>query len=255
MNDLKIAFKNSFMALRIDKLIILLALIPIILGLSIYGLMSSWLFGHLLPSGKLWIEQSVSSAGWGEVVYFLMVGLFTVLLFLFINYTFVLLISILFAPFNDFISARVEKAIAGKNPVDANDSFREMLKNFFKTIWNEFKKVILIFVLSIIAFLIGIIPVLAPIGFIISGLLYSANFLDYSWSRHHLRAGECFSHLFKSLIFYIIPGVLFLVLISIPIMNILILPYSVIFYTCLFVQRRTKGVNHEEKDSSQITER
>lgn len=254
MKDLVVAFKNSFKILKIDKVIILLSVIPVLLGLTIYGLMSSWLFSNLLPAGKLWIEQSVTKAGWSEFVYYLMVGVLCVLFFLFINYTFVLILSILFAPFNDSISARVERALGGNNPEDANDTIKEMLHSFFKTIWNEAKKVVLILILSVLSFVLGLIPIFAPIGFLISGLLYSSNFLDYSWSRHHMKAGECFSGLFKSFIFYLIPGVVFLVLISIPIINILILPFSVIFYTCLFVQRKTKGLSYEEKNLSKITE-
>lgn len=252
MLDLTIAFRNSLKVLRRDKLIFILALIPILIGLGIYGLMSSWIYGHLLPLGRIYIEKLVLSGGWGNFIYYTIVTLFSILLFLFINYTFILFVSIISAPFNDAISSRVEKNLISNNSPGEKETFSEVIKNFFKTIFNEFKKVIFIFTLSLVAFLVALIPVLAPVGLILSGLLFAISFLDFSWSRHRYNLRRCLSDLAKSFIYYVISGSLFLLLMGIPIINIVILPYSVVFLTCLFVQRNLKANIDEEKNLSTI---
>jgi CysZ protein len=227
------SLKDAFIILRKDKWTLVLSFIPILIGISIYALMGKWLYVDALDWGKSLIETKVQG-GWLSALSGVIVLLLSVFFFFIINWTFVMLVSFVAAPFNDMISRRVEKITKGQTPPELTESFKIMFARFGKTIINEIKKILFLITLTIVGF--GISFFLPPIGFIISALLYAVNFVDYSWSRHDLGFGLCTQNIRNSLIPYTLSGAGFLVLVSIPVVNLFILPYSTIYYTILFTK-------------------
>ena len=155
-----------------------------------------------------------------------------------VNWTFVLVVSIISSPFNDFISERVEKKI-NKGLEDGTDfSLKSLMKNAFKVLFNEIRKVSFIILISIFVILIDfLIPFLAPIGLILSSFLMSSQLLDYSWSRHNFRLRKCLSNLKEDWLLYSISGFIFMFLFTIPVLNLLFLPIGVIYYTVIFSRK------------------
>jgi CysZ protein len=233
MNHMISSLKEAFVILRKDKWTLLLSLIPVFIGISIYIVMGTWLYGDVFEWGKSLIETNIQG-GWLSALSGVIILVLTVFFFFIINWTFVMIVGLIAAPFNDMISRRVEKILSGQLPPELSESFRIMLGRLGKTIINEIKKVIFLLTLTIVGF--GISFILPPLGFIISALLYATNFADYSWSRHDLRLGLCLQDTRNSLIPYVLSGCGFLVLVAIPVVNLFILPYSTIYYTILFTK-------------------
>lgn len=232
-----------------DKWISILSLVPIIVGGTIYYFLGSYIYGDVLDMGKAWIETSVNSNGWGSFLYYIMVGILTIGFYFLLSWSFVLVVSGIASPFNDIVSRRVERVLAGEIPESISASLTRMSARFMSTIVNEIKKITFIVILSLLALIVSFIPMLAPIGVIISAVLLAVGFLDYSWSRHNMHFRDCVNDIRKHLFSYGIMGGVFLALISIPIVNLLLLPFGVVYFTVLFIDRNIgiKNLALEEK--------
>ncbi|MCR9204533.1 MAG: EI24 domain-containing protein [Halobacteriovoraceae bacterium] len=238
------ALKEALSVYGKDKWIGLFSMIPIIIGGVIYTLFGSYLYGDLLDLGKKYIQDTVSSGGWSEFFFWLLAGILTIAFYFLLSWTFVLVVSMLAAPFNDLISNRVEKVLIGETPDDIGISIKRMMGRLAFTLVNELKKISFIVFLNILAFALSFIGILAPIGMIISALLMSVGFLDYSWSRKNLKFGECLGDLRGSFFSYGLSGGIFLLLITVPIVNLFALPFGVVFFTVLYIKKaETKAVS------------
>lgn len=225
----------AFNLLRDDKMIMFYSLIPVMIGLFLFLFFSSWIYGDALSWGKNWIESSVSAGGWSNFFYYILIGVMSAFLFFLLNWTFVLMVSLIASPFNDLISERVEKKVLGIGPESISQNIKNLIGRFFFTVFNELKKIIVIIVLTILALVLGIIPIMGPIlSIIFAGLLLAVQFLDYSWSRNNLPVRKCISDIKNTPFSYIVSGICFLFLMSIPILNLFALPLAVIHFSILY---------------------
>jgi len=231
------ALRESSKILRKDKWIILFSLVPIFIGLIFYGILGTYIYTDLLGMGASWIEQRITSETFGAFVVYLMVTLLTILFYFAISWTFTLIVVAVSGPFNDVISKRVEKAYLGEEADSLIDSLSYMGRGFFSTIYNELKKVIFILTITVISFFLSFIPILIPFTAIVSANLMSASFLDYSWSRKGLSTSGCLNEIRKGFLTYSISGFLFLFLVSLPFVNLFVIPLGVIYYTIIHTQR------------------
>lgn len=233
MNLTKV-FKESLSVYGKDKWIAIFSLIPALIGALIYGVFGSFLYGDLLNSGKKYIEDTVSSGGWSSFFFWLLVGILTIAFYFLLSWTFVLVVQGLSAPFNDIISGRVEKALIGESPEDIGQSFKRLSSRIIFTLKNEVKKISFIVFLNLMAFALSFVGILAPIGMIISALLMAVGFLDYSWARKDLHFRACLSDVRTSFFSYGIMGGVFLVLVTIPLVNLIAIPFGVVYFTVLY---------------------
>ncbi len=231
------AVSESLSVYRKDKWIVLFSMVPIIIGAVLYTWLGSWFFTDLLNMGKAQIEQYVSSGGWSQFFFWLLAGILTIGFYFLLSWTFVLVVSGLASPFNDIISNRVERVIRGQAPEEVSQSFSRLMKRLAHTLVNELKKIIFILVLNILAFALSFMAILAPVSVLISALLMAVGFLDYSWSRKDLKFGECLTDLRTGFFSYGIMGGAFLVLITIPVVNLFALPFGVVYFTVLHVRK------------------
>lgn len=243
MSTVVSSFKQSFSIIKKDKIVALLGAIPITLGALIYYFVGSWFYNSMLASGKAFIDSNISEGTLGGILYYVLYFLIFLVLYFLINWTFVLLVSIIASPFNDLLSARVEKLHRGGELPSVQDSFKQMLGRILKTIFTELKKISLILILTIMAALLSLTQLLAPIGLALSGLLLAVQFLDYSWSRHELTFGDCVNEVKSNFINYLIAGILSAFLMTIPLVNLLVLPFAVVYFTIL----RIEGKNIENR--------
>lgn len=236
MSNILKAFSSTMAIFKKDKVILILSSIPIILGISLYSVLGNWILSDVLAKLKSWIEGYLSG-DLGNILYYIIFFTFSLIFLFLINWTFVLVVSIISSPFNDVISERVERLI-GNNGGDEKSDFKRILKNCLKNIFNEIKKVIFIFSLTLIIFFLDIlVPFLAPIGIFLSALLMSSTFLDYSWSRNEFPLKNCIKDLKGSLLIYAVSGLFFMGLFALPIINLFALPFGVVYYTLLFCKR------------------
>ncbi len=238
MKNIIYSFKKSYTILVKDKVVLVFSMAPILIGLVLYYFLGAWLFQDVLTWGEELVAGKISSEGVGSFLYWIMATILSIAIFLLLNYTFVLTISLLASPFNDLISSRVEKAIRGQSVDSMSESFKLILKRISRTVFNEIKKLVVIGFLTIIAISLSFFPLLVPISILVSCLLLAASFLDYSWSRHNLPFRSCLNDMRKSFFTYGLAGGIFLFLFSIPIINLFVLPYAVVYFTVLFSSKK-----------------
>lgn len=229
-----------------DSTNFLLAMIPIGLGISLYVLIGKWVFGTALESGQQWIQSHLESQNWGAIVYWLAATTLSVLFFFIVNWTFVLMVSLIAAPFNDILSRRVDRQHQGEDVEKLHNLIGQMGSNLIKILFNEVKKILILVILITLAFVLSLIPILVPVSFFLSALILAAGYLDYSWSRYDLPAKRCFSSLKKGWVGYSIVGMGYMILLSIPLLNLLSIPLAVSQFTILFVDNSAQLIEENK---------
>jgi CysZ protein len=231
-----ITLKKSLTYLLKDKVNFTLASFPVLVGIALYAFLGRFAFTRGLDYARELINSNLTKGSFADIIYYLLVGVITVALFFLINWTFVLLISIIASPFNDLISKRVAKAEQGLEPIGLGEGFSFMFKNLIKTLLNEIKKVCLIVGLTILAVIASYIPFLTPLSLLLTALLLAAQFADYNWSRHNLTVSQCIGDMRRNFFGYSLSGAVFLFLISVPLVNIFIAPLATAYYAIIWVK-------------------
>lgn len=247
MKNILKSFTEIFDVLRKDKIIIMFSLLPIIIGIVLFSTIGAYVYTDGINWGERIIHDYITNDTWGGIVKYFFVALITAGFYFLISFGFVLLVSVIASPFNDIISERTQVVVSGKVNESLDTSIKRLITNFFKTIINELKKVSFILFISLLALVFSFIPILIPIGMILSALLMAINFLDYSWSRERLTFRGCLSNVKKNLLTYLLSGGLFLIIISIPLINLLALPMGVIYFTIIYA--KSSGLMIEDKSA------
>ena len=232
------SYIQSFRLIFKDPVNIMLALIPVTVGLGLYIWGGSYFIGEATTFVRGWVEGHVSGDTWGSIVYYILISFVTVLAFLVVNWTFVLFVSILACPFNDLLSERIEKQYLGHEAELLSKSIGKLTFRLWKTLFNEIKKIIVIILAVLLSFSLSFIPLLVPVSYILTALILAAGFIDYSWSRHNLSFRDCLLDLKKGAMSYGISGIVYVTLIAIPVINLFILPFAVVHYTILFIENK-----------------
>lgn len=228
-------FAKSLKTIFSDKMLLLLSLIPVLIGIFIYWFLGAWIYGQL-DIGVKWLTSYLGGSEDAGIISWIIGVIFGLIFYFLVNWTFVMIVSVVASPFNDLISSRVETKHFNGETVEIVSS--KFLSRIFKIVWNEIKKVILILLMTLVAALAGFIPVVGPfISIALSGILLAIQFVDYSWSRRELTSKECVADAKKNILYYGLSGAGFVVLISIPIVNLLTLPLAVVYYTFMFLER------------------
>jgi CysZ protein len=199
--------------------------------------------GTVIKNGLTITEGLINKYGvsqqHGELAYYFVAGLLGFLFFILASWTFVVMVGILAAPFNDVISRRIEKKIRGDIPSqDKKAGIREVFRGLGRTLMNEFKKLTVIIMFTLAAVSLNFIPVLFPVAMVLLALLMSSQFLDYSWSRHDMTVRACVKDLLGSPFANILSGMMFLMLVSVPLLNALVPALATSFYTVLWTRRQ-----------------
>ncbi len=106
-----------------------------------------------------------------------------------------------------------------------------------KIVLNEIKKFVFVISISSFSFLMSFIPFLVPVSIGLTSILLSISFIDYSWSRDGLSFRHCVKDVKRSFFGYMISGFIFMFLLSVPIVNLLVLPLAVIYFTIFYIER------------------
>ena len=80
------------------------------MGLALYFFLGAKLYQLVMVYGRGKIEGFIGDGSGASFVYWALFILFMATLFFVVNWTFVMVVSVLPAPFNDAISARVERS-------------------------------------------------------------------------------------------------------------------------------------------------
>ncbi|MAX65794.1 MAG: EI24 domain-containing protein [Bacteriovoracaceae bacterium] len=233
----KIALKLIFQ----DKISFLLSLIPIIIGIISYIFFGRLLLSEGIEFGNQLISKYISNQTLGDIFYYIVALFLTVMLYFMVNLTFVIFVSLIASPFNDLLSARIEKKYLKKELPSLGESLSGMFKRIVTILINEVKKLSLILGLTLLAVFLGYIPLLTPFSIIISALVLALGFVDYSWSRHELVYDKCKQDTKKHWVSYSFGGAFFMLLIAIPFVNLIVPAYATSYFTVLWVRNNDFG--------------
>ncbi len=234
MNLIFPSFFEALSYFRKDKWLIVLGMIPVLIGLAIYYYMGSWIYGDLLVFGQDYIRSKMASQSWLNFLTTILVVVLTVAFYFLVSWSFVIVVSLFASPFNDMMSSRVERLLLNEKSVHIGESLSSAFGKFFFTILNEGKKILFIIFVSLLGLVLSLF--IPPLSILVSSALIAVSFIDYSWGRHNLKLGSCLRSYRKSFLTYTLAGALFLVFISIPIVNLFMLPFAVVYFTVLFVK-------------------
>jgi CysZ protein len=245
------SFKISFKMITGNAGNFIFALIPILIGLATYYFIGMELYQYVMGEGQALIERQFGASAneWSSFIYYALAIFFTIILYFFVNWTFVIFISIVASPFNDILSSRIEKMLTGQEMESVSESFSRMIKKVLWTVFNEIKKVLFIGFIAFIGLVLSYIPILTPLSLLISALLLAAQFIDYSWARNDLSLGKCISDLRNHLMSYTLMGVFFFFLVSIPFVNLIVPSLATSYFTTLWV-RFNKDVKLEDRSQT-----
>ncbi len=224
-----------------DPVNVTLTVIPALLGLVFYAVLMMIFLGHM-EEMKAFLQNFNFTSNYAGILSKVLATLFVLLIFFIMSWSFVLLVGIFAAPFNSLLSSRIEdKLIRAGLVINDQQEVIEQLKKFFRfSLLNEMKKVMLLTFLGVFSLLLSIIPVLYPLSLLLICLLLSAQFLDYSWSRHNLPLEICLREMMSNLVSYFISGVIFMGLAMIPIFNAFLPAYGTSYFTIIWLKRQKK---------------
>lgn len=239
MRGVLISFPLAVKTIIKDPVNIMLFLVPTIIALLLYISIGIYIITHggtftdyiqsFLP------ENSVNTFLSSIVTFFLV--LFVLIL---MNWTFVIFVGVIASPFNDMLSSRIEKKLALITLPSREQTMKDLIVRMGETFTNEFKKIFFILVIGSLAFIMNYIPMLYPLALVLSSLLLAVQFIDYSWSRHQMPVRQCLIDLLRNFFPYSIPGFIFLLFISVPIINAFVPAFATSYFTVLWLYRQNK---------------
>lgn len=239
MRGVMISFPLAVRTIFKDPINVMLFMIPTLIAIGIYILVGTFIVYNastLTDYVKLYMPHQMNSGFLTYVITAFLMFFFLMLM----NWTYVILVGILASPFNDTLSARIEKKLAFQPLPNKEQTWKELFARIGNTFTNEFKKILFIVVLGALAFVMNYIPVLYPVALVLSSLLLAIQFIDYSWSRHNMNMRQCLIDLLKNFFPYTFMGFIFLLFVSVPIINAFVPAFATSYFTVLWLYRQNK---------------
>ena len=230
------AFKSIFR----DPINILLAMVPTVLALALYLLTITTIYRNSDRYVAMF-RGYIYTADQATMLAKILTAILIIFVFFVMSWTFVVVVGIIAAPFNSMLSSRIEnKLVQHTVEGDKAQTFQKIGQGLGQTFKNELKKLILVGVVAVTAFLLHFFPLFYPVGVLLVAILLSVQFVDYSWSRHGMHFGSCLTDVLKNIIPYGLSGFVFLLLVTVPIINAFVPALATSYYTVLWLLRQNK---------------
>ncbi len=235
--------KTFGQALRLitrDPVNLFLAVVPTAIALFLYFILIAFVFKRADYFSVLLMDYLPSQDA-ASIIGKILTAILILFVFLVMSWTFVIVVGLIASPFNSMLSSRIETILAGKAVgEDRKKTLKEMSQGLGRTFKNEIKKLVFIVLMAAFAFVLNFFPLFYPVGIFLVAVLLAVQFVDYSWSRHEMGAGACFSDVLRNIIPYSASGFLFLLLVTIPIINAFIPAVATSYFTVLWLKRQKK---------------
>ncbi len=232
------SWPEAFRYLFKDPVNLMLFMLPAFIALGIYAALGGYVLTQGMGAAEVFIAKYIISKHAGLILYYLITGMLMFLFFILVNWTFVLIIGLVSAPFNDMISSRIEKKMRGGVLGENKQATLGVIgKKLVKTLMTEVKKIVVILIFTVLASGLNFFPIFFPVAIVLLALLMSAQYLDYSWSRHDWEASRCFKDILSHFPTNLVAGLMFLALIAIPFINALVPAIATSYYTVLWNKR------------------
>lgn len=206
------------------------------------GVANNWLDAHL-PNWLQWIA-------------WLLWILFVVGILFFFVYVFTIIANIIAAPFNGFLSEKVEELITEEKSQDEL-SFKELCLLLPKTMTRQFQLIFYFLpralIMLILFFIPGVNLIAGILWFLFSSWMMTLQYLDYPFDNHQVNFKFMVKSMKKDYITHTSFGIIVTALSVIPIVNLFIIPAAVAGVTALWVDnhrgqfiKNNKKVAHDD---------
>lgn len=240
MNDIFKAFPIAIRVIFRDPINLILALFPTLIALSFYLFAIVAIFKNADYLG-VFVQEYIPDQQYAGWVGKLLLAIFVVFFFLIMSWTYIIIVGIISAPFNSMLSSRIETILVGKKvEQDKSKTFKEILSHIGQTFKDEFQKIFFIILLTILAMVFNLFPLFYPVGMVILAILISVQFVDYSWSRNDMGFGSCVKDILKNIFPYVGAGLIFMLLMTVPIINSVVPALATSFFTVLWLLRQKR---------------
>jgi CysZ protein len=159
----------------------------------------------------------------------MIIGLYIIFFFIYL-FTYQIFVLTILSPFLAYLSEKTEQIIDG---TEYPFNFKQYLYDLFRGNYIALRNTVLEFIWIIILFFVSFIPVigfLSPIAvFVISMYFYGFSMIDYCSERHRMKVKESIRYVRKHKGFAISNGLVFYLVILIPVVGIIVAPT----YSCV----------------------
>ena len=204
-----------------------------LLALSIheFGRLNAWVNG-LLPNWLHWLN-------WLLWVLFIAASLLVII------YTFTFFANLIAAPFNGFLSEKVETYLRGNNPLE-DQGWLDLAKDIPRMMGREISKLLYFVPRAIILLLLFIIPVVqivaAPLWLVFSAWMMAIQYADYPMDNHRIPLKSMRKQLQSKGLLSLGFGGSVMLLNFIPIVNFIVMPVAVAGATAMWVEQFADSV-------------
>ncbi|NBF02368.1 sulfate transporter CysZ [Pseudomonas sp. Fl5BN2] len=216
----------------------LFVLLPLVINLVLFvGLI--YFASHQF---SLWVDALMPSLpDWLSFLSYILWPLFVILVGLMVFFTFTMLANIIAAPFNGFLSEKVETVVRGTDDFPPF-SWGELIAMIPRTLAREMRKLGYFLPRAIGLFILSLIPmvnlVAAPLWLLFGVWMMAIQYIDYPADNHKMSWQDMLAWLrqkrWQSLGF---GGIVYLAL-MVPFVNILMMPAAVAGATLFWVRER-----------------
>ncbi len=209
--------------------------IPLLINIVLFSALF-WLSAHYYEHFVLWLDQWIPHwlhfLAWALWLIFVVVGL------AFISYTFTIFANIIGAPFNSFLSDKVESMLTG-SPARVNATLTNQIADLPRSFWQQFKMLLYFIPRALGCLILFVIPVVhiaaGFLWFVLCSWMMALQYLDYPMDNHRLSFLHVRSKLSENRLQALSFGALIMLCSMIPILNFIIMPVSVIAATHWYV--------------------
>ncbi|MCZ2722682.1 sulfate transporter CysZ [Marinomonas sp. 15G1-11] len=213
----------------------LFVLAPLLANFALMAILYMFAFGFLTgmtDSMMSWLPGWLSFLDW---LFYALFGLVSALLMF---YGFSVGVNILAAPFMGILAEKVEEKLTG-NVIQEQISLAFILSIVGHSILRELQKLAYFLPRVILLFIISFIPVvnvIAPILWLLfSAWMLSIQYLDYSFDNNKRNFRDMRASLRRKPILCWSFGFIVMVLLTIPLVNLFVMPLAVVAATCIWI--------------------
>lgn len=183
-----------------------------------------------------WIEMLLPS--WLHWLNWLLWILFVVGAIIVITYTFTITANVIAAPFNGFLSEKVEKMVTGAEQI-TEGGWSILYKDIPRSIKRALQFLIYYIPRAIAALILFFIPGIqfaaTPIWFLLNAWMMTVQYMDYPMDNHHISFGDMRNLLGQKRVVNLSFGSVVMFATMIPVVNFIVMPAAVIGATLLWV--------------------
>jgi len=231
------AFLNVFSSLSLVKRYKLYVyfIIPFFINIAILSSIFYFSFHTLKPL----IDSQITGTGFFfNMLRFVLTPLLLIIQTIITVLIYSIIGNIVIAPFNDFISQKIELKVFGEN-FDEKLSLKFVTSNIIRAVVNLIKLLLLMIAAHLLILLLNLIPVFGNIlytvlGFLITAFFFGFQFYDYPFEHRRYAFGKKLKTALRFTPQVLGTGVGFFLLSLIPVINFLGLNMAAIAATVMF---------------------